>query len=179
LLDQLCRNIDRVQTALGRKIALENPSHYVPLEHEQDEVDFLHEVARRCGCQLLVDVSNVAVSAHNLNLDPIDWLDRIHPDLVAEIHLAGHHPDPLCGEALWIDSHDQAISEQVWQLYQHLISRIGARPTLIERDDQLPTYDALQAEADRARALMSEQQRHGSGSRQPATLERMHASILG
>jgi uncharacterized protein len=154
-LDQLCNNIDRVQMALGRSIALENPSHYVPLPHEMDEVEFLHCVAHRSGCQLLVDVNNVAVSAHNLNQDPMDWLDRIHPHLVAEIHLAGHHADPMCGEALWIDGHDRPISEPVWHLYQHFIARIGPRPTLIERDDCLPPYDTLQAEADRARTVLA------------------------
>ena len=155
LLQHLSDNIDRVQVALGRTIALENPSHYVSLPHEWDEVDFLHVLARRTGCSLLVDVNNVAVSAHNLGLSPIDWLDRIDGALIAEIHLAGYHPDPVLGNELWIDGHDQPISKGVWQLYERLIARIGPRPTLIERDDQLPPYAELQAEADRARQIMS------------------------
>ena len=155
LLQHLSDNIDRVQVALGRTIALENPSHYVPLPHEWDEVDFLHALARRTGCGLLVDVNNVAVSSHNLGLSPIDWLDRIDGALIAEIHLAGYHPDPVLGNDLWIDGHDQPISKGVWQLYERLIARIGPRPTLIERDDQLPPYAELQAEADRVRRILS------------------------
>jgi uncharacterized protein (UPF0276 family) len=155
LLQHLSDHIDLVQTALGRSIALENPSHYVTLPHEWDEVDFLHELARRTGCGLLVDVNNVAVSAHNLGLNPSDWLDRMDGVLIAEIHLAGYHPDPSCGDELWIDGHDQPISEGVWQLYERLIARIGPRPTLIERDDHLPPYAELQAEADRARQILS------------------------
>lgn len=153
LRDRLVQRIDRVQSALGRTIAIENPSHYVPLEHEMDEVDFLHELAQRSGCQLLIDVNNVAVSAHNLGFDPEHWLARVKGDHVAEIHLAGHHADPRLGEGLWIDGHDTPISAQVWNLYHQLIARIGMRPTLIERDDHVPSHAELQLEADRARRL--------------------------
>jgi uncharacterized protein (UPF0276 family) len=153
LLQCMARHIDQVQTALGRVIAIENPSHYVPLPHEWDEVEFLHALAQRSGCKLLVDVNNIAVSAHNLGLNPLDWLARINPALIAEIHLAGHHSDPQHGDALWIDGHDTPVSEQVWLLYQTLIERTGALPTLIERDEHIPPYDQLQAEADRARRI--------------------------
>lgn len=154
LLNLLLRQIDTVQTALGRSIALENPSHYVPLAHEWGEVDFLNTLARRSGCMLLVDVNNVAVSANNLGFDPAAWLDGVDADRVAEVHLAGHHADENMGNALWIDSHASPISEQVWALYARLMARVGPKPTLIERDDQIPNYATLQTEADRARRLM-------------------------
>jgi uncharacterized protein (UPF0276 family) len=156
LLEHLVQQIERVQTALGRTIALENPSHYVPLDHEWDEVDFLNELARRSGCMLLVDINNVAVSAHNLGLDAMGWLDGIEADRVAEIHLAGYDPDERLGDALWIDSHASTISDQVWSLYARFIDRVGPKPTLIERDENIPTYDSLQAEADRARDILAE-----------------------
>lgn len=155
LLHTLLRHIDTLQNALGRPIALENPSHYVPLAHEWDEVEFLNTLARRSGCQLLVDVNNVAVSAHNLGQDPEDWLDRIAGEHVAEIHLAGYHPDPLLGEALWIDGHASPIAPNVWKLFDRLVRRIGSRPTLIERDDDIPPYAELQAQADHARKMLS------------------------
>ena len=153
LLRQMTNQIDRVQSALGRVIAIENPSHYALLNHEWDEVDFLNVLARRSGCMLLVDVNNVAVSAHNLGFSAQDWLDGIDADRVAEIHLAGHDPDPLLGDALWIDAHASDVAAPVWDLYAGLIERIGFRPTLIERDASVPAYADLQAEADRARGL--------------------------
>ena len=147
-------NIDAVQSALGRTIAIENPSHYLQLAgHDYDEIDFLGELVRRTGCGLLLDVNNVQVSAHNLGYCPQGYLDRVPATAVQEIHLAGHSQDPLLGPALWIDSHDTPVSPAVWRLYQRLLDRIGPRPTLIERDDQVPAFDVLMAERGQAQAM--------------------------
>ena len=70
-LGVVCANVARVQDALGRRIALENPSHYLALDgHDWGEIDFLAEVARRTGCLLLLDINNVYVSARNLGTRP-------------------------------------------------------------------------------------------------------------
>jgi len=149
-------NIDRVQNALRRRIAIENPSHYLHLQgHDWDEPDFLQELVRRTGCGLLVDVNNVFVSAHNIGTHALDALDRVPADAVMEIHLAGHHEDPALGEGLLIDGHDAPVAEPVWHLYERLIERIGPRPTLIERDGNVPAFDVLMAERDRAHALLA------------------------
>jgi hypothetical protein len=150
-------NVSRVQERLKRPIAIENPSHYLHLPHEIDEVDFLAELARRTGCSLLVDVNNVFVSANNVGVHAVKWLDRVPAGRVAEIHLAGHHADPVLGTRLLIDGHDAPVAEPVWALYQRLIARIGPRPTLIERDDRLPAFDDLRAERARAHRLLQRQ----------------------
>src|SRR5687767_1797108 len=135
------RNIDRVQEALGREIAIENPSLYVAIPgHEWDETDFLAQLVRRTGCRLLVDVNNVAVSANNLGFSARTYLDALPAEAIAEIHLAGHRPDPALGAALLIDSHDAPVAEAVWALYDRLIARVGPVPTLIERDGNLPAF---------------------------------------
>ena len=71
-----------------------------------------------------------------------------------EVHLAGHTPDPLLGQALLVDSHDAPVAPAVWALYARLIARIGPRPTLIERDDQLPPFAELLAERRQAHVLL-------------------------
>ena len=148
-------NVDRVQDALGRRIAIENPSHYLRIDgHEWDEIEFLAELARRSGCGLLLDVNNVFVSARNLGFDAEAYVDAFPAGCVDEIHLAGHTADPALGEALLIDSHDAPVSPDVWRLYERLIARIGPRPTLIERDDNLPAFDVLQLERRRAEAVL-------------------------
>ncbi|MBO9650211.1 MAG: DUF692 domain-containing protein [Variovorax sp.] len=141
------RNIERVQAALKRPIAIENPSHYLRIPtHEWDEIDFLDEIARRTGCTLLLDINNVHVSARNLGFEADDWLDRFPASRVSEIHLAGHSNDPNLGPALLIDSHDAPIAPEVWRLYRRFIERAGTRPTLIERDGNVPGFDELMTE---------------------------------
>ncbi len=149
------RNIDIVQTVLKRQILLENPSLYLDLDgHEYGETEFLSEIVRRTGCGLLLDVNNVVVSANNVGYSPRAYLDAVPADAIGEIHLAGHSEDPEHGSALLIDSHDSPVAEFVWQLYDHLIGRIGPRPTLIERDGNVPEFHDLMAERNRAARLM-------------------------
>jgi uncharacterized protein (UPF0276 family) len=154
-LARIAAHIDQVQCALGRPIAIENPAHYLPLPgHAWDEIDFLAELARRSGCLLLLDVNNVFVSARNLGAaygSAGRYIDRFPAAPLAEVHLAGHSTDPALGEALLIDSHDAPVAPAVWDLYRRLVARTGPRPTLIERDGNIPPFDALLAE--RATAL--------------------------
>ena len=146
-LRRIASNIDQTQAALGRRIAIENPSHYLPIDgHEWDEIDFLAELVQRTGCGLLLDVNNVHVSARNLGFGAAAWLNRFPGAAVMEIHLAGHSTDPALGNSLLIDSHDAPVAPEVWALYRRLVERIGARPTLIERDGNLPTFGELLAE---------------------------------
>jgi uncharacterized protein len=149
VLTRCVANIDRVQDVLGRQILIENPTHYLNLrEHSWSETSFLAELARRSGCGLLIDVNNVAVGAHNVGFEASSWLDAIPAERVGEIHLAGHSLDSE--GSLLIDSHDAAVSDNVWQLYEALIARIGPRPTLIERDGNVPAFAELMLERDRA-----------------------------
>jgi uncharacterized protein (UPF0276 family) len=154
-LNRLVDNVDRMQQALGRRVAIENPSHYVQIDgHDHDEIAFLTELARRSGCGLLLDVNNVFVSARNLGFDPADYIDAFPDAPIVEVHLAGHSADPLLGEALLVDSHDAPVAAEVWRFYERLIARVGPRPTLVERDGNIPSFDALQAERRRAEAAM-------------------------
>jgi uncharacterized protein (UPF0276 family) len=154
-LIRIADNVGRVQDALVRRIAIENPSHYLRIRgHEFDEIDFLGELAKRTGCGLLLDVNNVFVSARNLGFSAEAYIDALPAPFVDEIHLAGHTSDPTFGDGLLIDSHDAPVAPGVWTLYERLISRIGPRPTLIERDDNVPPFDVLLAERNRAEAVL-------------------------
>jgi uncharacterized protein (UPF0276 family) len=156
-LARIADNIARTQDALQRRIAIENPSHYVKLDgHEWSETDFLQELVRRSGCGLLLDVNNVHVSAHNMGYSAEDYVDAFPGEAIMEIHLAGHSQDPNLGAALLVDSHDAPVAPAVWALYERLIRRIGARPTLIERDDNLPAFEVLLAERNHAAAVLQE-----------------------
>jgi uncharacterized protein (UPF0276 family) len=154
-LARIVDNISRTQDALRRRIAIENPSHYLKIDgHAWGEIDFLSELARRTGCSLLLDVNNVYVSARNMGYSPEDYLDAFPGERVTEIHLAGHTHDPKLGASLLVDSHDAPVAPEVWELHERLIRRIGPRPTLIERDDKLPDFATLLAERQRAAAML-------------------------
>ena len=160
-LDRIAANVSIVQDALRRAIAIENPSHYLALDgHELDEIPFLDALARRTGCALLLDVNNVFVGARNLGYDAAAYVDAFPGAAVAEIHLAGHAPDPTHGDALLVDSHDAPVAPEVWALYERLVRRIGPRPTLVERDDDLPAYAELDAERARAASLLARASGH-------------------
>jgi uncharacterized protein len=162
-LQRLARNVDITQQALGRRILVENPSSYLPLDHEISEAEFLAELVRRTGCGLLVDVNNAYVSAHNLGGDAAAYLAALPAEAIGEIHLAGHSPDAgLPDSGLLIDTHAAPVSEAVWDLYAGLVARIGARPTLIERDDNIPGFEELLAERNRAAAVLAVAPSEGS-----------------
>lgn len=151
-LTRVAAHIGEVQEALGRRVMLENPSSYLAFaESTWSEPDFMREVAARSGCGLLLDVNNVFVSATNLSFEPRAYIDAYPLDLVGEIHLGGHdedHDDQ--GRPLLIDSHGKPVVQAVWALYDYTIKAAGARPTLIEWDNDVPDWAVLEAEAARA-----------------------------
>jgi uncharacterized protein len=162
-LDMLCANVQRVQERLQRPIAVENLSaylHWNPIEGDaQTEPEFLTTLAQRTGCQLLVDVNNLYVNALNVPATTPEaalrscraWLDAIPPQVVAEIHLAGHTD---CGDIV-IDDHGSRVCEAVWSLYAHATARFGRVPTLIEWDTDIPALQVLLDEVARADRVQS------------------------
>ena len=155
-LMRVADHIDQVQSVLGRRMLLENPSSYLGFaETEMDEVSFLTEVARRTGCGLLLDVNNVYVSAINQSYDALGYIRAFPLHLVGEIHLGGHDEDiGDHGERLLIDSHGVAVVDPVWQLYAQTIALGGPRATLIEWDNDVPDWPTLAAEAARAARIL-------------------------
>ncbi len=155
-LARVSDHIDEVQNALQRTMLLENPSTYVVFaESTLAETDFLREIARRTGCGLLLDLNNVFVSATNHGYDPYRYLADFPFQAVGEIHLAGYSDDADdAGLPLLIDAHNSLVRDAVWSLYAKAIGRLGATPTLIEWDNDLPSWPTLLGEARRAERTM-------------------------
>ena len=156
-LTRVCDHIDLVQSVLGRKILLENPSTYAVFERStMSETDFIREIARRTGCGLLLDVNNVLVSSVNNRFKPLMYLHDFPLDLVEEIHLAGHAEDQdEDGARLLIDAHDRPVDDEVWHLYDIVIGQTGPLPTLIEWDNDVPDWPVLRREAQAADAILA------------------------
>jgi uncharacterized protein (UPF0276 family) len=152
-LRAVCRNVDAVQAALGRRVLIENPSGYLRFAMSAiPEAQFLAELVRRTGCGLLCDVNNVHVTATNLGLDPVAFLDALPAH--KEIHLAGHAANETDGGTLLIDDHGAPVAPAVWALYDHAIRRFGAVPTPVVWDTAIPPLVVLLAEARTADARL-------------------------
>ncbi|QAY84561.1 MNIO family bufferin maturase [Pseudomonas arsenicoxydans] len=155
-LNRVCEHIDQVQTTLKRPMLLENPATYLAFERSTiDEADFIREVINRTDCGLLLDVNNVYVSSINHQRDPLAYIDALPLHAVREIHLAGFAEDTdSLGDRLLIDDHGAPIDNAVWALYRQVLERVGPVATLIERDNQLPAFNVLHAEARQADRLL-------------------------
>ena len=154
--DYLVDRIKALQDRLQVPFALENPSSYLAWSTSQaPEWEFLADVAERADCALLLDVNNVFVSSVNHGFDPRVYLAGLPIDRVVQIHLAGHSVVPSRHDPnadYRIDTHDAAVCDEVWALYGETIARTGPISTLVEWDDNIPTWERLSEEAERARA---------------------------
>jgi uncharacterized protein (UPF0276 family) len=149
------RNVQQLQDRLGRRVSIENPSCYLAFGHSTlSEPEFLAELARRSGCGLLLDANNIVVTAHNLRLDPADWLAPLPADAITEYHLAGHAVNDADGERVLIDDHGSHVSDAVLDLFAEIVRRYGGRPTLVEWDTDIPALDVLLGEARRAECVL-------------------------
>ena len=149
--DDVASRILQVQEFLGRQILIENPSPYLSFtDSTLPEWEFVRGVVTQADCYLLLDINNVYVNAINNQFDPLDYLDGIPQTSVKQIHLAGYEDR---GNYL-LDTHGYPIHPPVWELYEAALARFGAVPTLIEWDTDIPDFEVLMAEANKAEQLL-------------------------
>jgi uncharacterized protein (UPF0276 family) len=143
----LVSRIQYAQDRLRRRLVLENVSSYVSFaQSEMTEWQFIREICERADCELLLDINNVYVSSINHEFDALEYLRNIPRSRVRQFHLAGHRN---LGTHL-IDTHDEPVCEEVWDLYSHALAFFGSVPTMIERDDNIPELPVLLDELNRA-----------------------------
>ncbi len=142
--------IRQVQDMLGQRIAIENISYYAAPGQEMTESAFLRAVLETADCDLLLDVNNVYVNAHNHGYDPLTFLRQLPGERIAYLHVAGHYRE---SENLIIDTHGAEIIDPVWRLLEQTYALFGPLPTLLERDFNLPPLPELLREVDHIRRL--------------------------
>ena len=154
-LDLVVARIQQVQGALGRELLVENVSTYLRFGHaDYSEWDFVAEVVRRSGCDLLCDVNNIYVNSVNHGFDPHAYLRALPRAAVKEIHLAGFTRKEDLPVPLLIDSHSRRVDRKVWDLYAEALALFGPVPTLIEWDQDIPELEVLLDEAAHAEKLL-------------------------
>jgi uncharacterized protein (UPF0276 family) len=136
--------IREVQDFLEIPIAVENVSSYAEFhESQMTEWEFLNEVVEAADCGILLDVNNIYVSSQNHTFNPFDYVNSVPAERVAQIHIAGHSKF----EKYILDTHDHPVLDPVWDLYQRTIERVGHTATLLEWDDNIPSFDEVHGEA--------------------------------
>ena len=140
-LETMARRITEARDFLDREVAFENVSYYAesPLS-ETDEASFTVQLLERADCKMLLDVNNVYVNSKNHGFDPRAWIDRIPPERVVQIHVAGHF---VRDDDLRIDTHAENVCDGVYELLEHTLRRMGPKPVLLERDGNFPKLDDL------------------------------------
>lgn len=137
-------NLRMAQDFLETPLAVENVSSYGEFRgNEMTEWEFLAEVAERADVGILLDVNNIYVSSINNGFDPLEYVNFIQPERVAQIHIAGHSRY----ERFIVDTHDHPVVDPVWKLYERAIERCGPVATLLEWDGRIPSFDEVWTEA--------------------------------
>ncbi len=147
-LVHVAERIRIVQDFLERPLVLENPSTYLAFrESTLDEAEYLARLCERADCALLLDVNNVYVSARNQGFDARAYLARLPLERVVQVHLAGHTDKGThC-----LDTHSRPVRDEVWTLYAELVERLGPCATLLEWDADIPAFEVVHAEVEKAR----------------------------
>ncbi len=154
-LEHMVSTVGQVQDRLRRRILIENVSSYVTFAGAQmPEWTFLTELARRSGCGILLDINNIDVSARNHGFDPFAYIEAIPPELVVELHVAGHSVQRFGAHEIVVDTHDCRVSPAGWCLLRHALRCYGPVPVLVEWDNALPPLATLLDEAAIVRSCM-------------------------
>lgn len=142
------RKIRAARDFLEVPICVENVSSYAEYHVSQmTEWEFLNEVVEDADCGILLDVNNIYVSSRNHNFNPLDYLNSVSAERVAQIHIAGHSKY----EKYILDTHDHPVIDPVWELYAKAIERVGPTATLLEWDDEIPSFEEVHKEALKAK----------------------------
>lgn len=152
VVDYVAERARIVQDYLELPFALENLSSYVAFTQDQmPEWEFYSAVVEKAGIFMMLDVNNIYVSSRNHGFDPKKYCEKIPLDRVLQIHLAGHtdHGDYV------LDTHDNYVRDEVWQLYADIYPRTQGVSTLLEWDDNLLTFQQTWEEALKAKKFQS------------------------
>lgn len=144
LLERISDRLKLIQDFLGRRFMLENPSAYVSYaKNDMTEQEFLARLVENTGCGILLDLNNLYVNQMNLGTDPLNYLSTIPEAAVGQIHLAGHSIEETAQGTVRIDTHDHAVREEVWSLYQIAKGKWPEASTMVEWDDHIPQLSEL------------------------------------
>jgi uncharacterized protein (UPF0276 family) len=100
-------------------------------------------------------VNNIYVNSVNHGYDAETFLQQMPGEKILYIHVAGHFNE---AEDLIVDTHGADVIDPVWSLLDKAYDLFGVKPTLLERDFNIPSVDALLAEVNIIHDIQSNHQ---------------------
>jgi uncharacterized protein (UPF0276 family) len=116
--DLITGKLARLRARLGCRLLLENGAFFTPVpDMQMNEPEFLNRLHAQGHCGTLLDLHNLYVGERNGGMAMQEYLDRLDPDVVEEIHLAGG--DDFAG--FYMDSHSGFTPPEVWRIaFEHV-----------------------------------------------------------
>jgi hypothetical protein len=157
----VAERVMRARDALGVPMAVENITFYADLGSDMGEAEWISLVCDRADCGLMLDVNNAYVNARNFGFDVEDWMRNAPLERTVQMHVAGHEAfdesdwAPGATGTILLDTHGADVCDPVLALVRRVLPRTGDVPIVLERDQNIPSLDALVAEIGRIRAVVA------------------------
>jgi uncharacterized protein (UPF0276 family) len=151
-VEHISKRIRLVQSVLERRIMIENVSTYVECHaSSMSESQFIKSVLDESDCDLLLDLNNVYVNSVNHDFDATAYVNDLPHEKIKEIHLAGFEKKT----GYLLDCHNNPVADEVWNLFEALLAKTGPISTLIEWDNDIPSWQTLVAERNKAQEFIN------------------------
>lgn len=156
-LAHVIERVKQIQSALPCNFLVENCAQLVQFEQSTlSEASFLKHLADETGCGLLLNLTNLYVSATNLDFNPTQYVNTLSRQHVQAIHLSGFTTTSVNGDPVLYTTQAQPIVPAIWGLFNETIQKMGAKPTLIQWESDTTTLASLIEEAYQAETIMRE-----------------------
>lgn len=147
-LNLICKNVSKIQDYLSRQLIIRNPASIFEFKGNMSEPEFLMRVVEKTGCNLALDINNIYTNSVNFNFEARSYIDIISDNIIKEIHLAGHTRVKINGKEKIINSGNNKINKEIWDLYSYTLAEKGYRPTCIDWNEDLSSFNHLLSEVD-------------------------------
>ncbi len=156
-------NLELIKKVVGNCPALENVATLIDPPHSSmSEPQWVSEILKGSGCNMLLDLHNLYSNAINFGFDPVVYLKSFPLDRVQLVHLSGGEwiQEPqgfesnLKGQRL-LDDHVHDIPEIVFDLLG-VLGQFVEQPltVIIERDGEYPEFQTLLNQINRAKRTL-------------------------
>ena len=145
-------NIARLQDSIQTPLILENITDTIRYPSEQyDGADFLCKLCERNDVGLLLDVTNLFINSQNHRFDPVEFLHRLPPEQIVQLHFVGGHIE----QGVWVDSHSRSTQSEIWDLLEQVVHYAPVKGMILERDENIPDLKELAPELEHAKSIVA------------------------